>query len=306
MSQPGKGAALAALSDRRLAIFAMLTAVAIYGTNFAISRHALLNGLTPLDLTALRFATAGLVLAPLFIRAGVADCAGIGWGRGLMLTLMSGVPMSLLMMIGLSMAPAAHGAAIGPGTVTVIGALGGALLFGVRPTRFAVLGILTVLAGLASIGIAAGISGSPRILLGDLCFLGVGLLWGGYPLVLQLWKVDSLKATAVLSVLSAVVFMPYYVLAGHGATLTTAPLWLVVFHAFNQGILNMIVGLWLWGFAVTKIGAALSGRFPPLIPVIGTFTAIPLLGEWPAPLQWLGVSLIVGGLVITTLKPMRK
>lgn len=302
MSKLETGAASVAPSDRRLAIFAMLGAVAIYGTNFAISRHALVNGLTPLDLTALRFVTAGLVLAPLFWRAGVADCAGIGWGRGLVLTLMSGVPMTFLMMLGLSMAPAAHGASIGPGTVTTIGVIGGIILFGIKPSRFVIAGIATVLAGLACIAIAAGISGSPRMLLGDLCFLGVGLLWGGYPLVLQLWKVDALKATAVLSVLSAVVFLPYYVLAGYGATLAAAPLWLVVFHALNQGILNMIIGLWLWGFAVSKIGATLSGRFPPLIPVIGTLTAIPLLGEWPVPLQWAGVSLIVGGLMLTTRK----
>jgi drug/metabolite transporter (DMT)-like permease len=303
MSHREKSAASPAPSDRRLAAFAMLAAMTIYGTNFAISRHAILNGLTPLDLTALRFATAGLVLLPLFIRAGVSDCAGIGWGRGLILTLMSGVPMTLLMMTGLSMAPAAHGAAIGPGTVTTIGAIGGIVLFGVMPSRFAIAGILTVLGGLACIGIAAGISGSPTMLLGDLCFLSVGLLWGGYPLMLQLWKVDPLKATAVLSVLSAAVFMPYYMLAGHWTNLSATPLWLVLFHALNQGILNMIIGLWLWGLAVAKIGAALSGRFPPLIPVIGTLSAIPLLGEWPVPLQWAGVSLIVGGLMLTTIKP---
>lgn len=289
-------------SDRRLAILAMLAAVMIYGTNFAVSRHAIVNGLTPLDLTALRFATAGLVLAPLFWRAGIADCAGIGWGRGLVLTLMSGVPMTFLMMLGLSMAPAAHGASIGPGTVTTIGVIGGIALFGITPSRFVIAGIATVLAGLACIAIAAGISGSPKMLLGDLCFLGVGLLWGGYPLMLQLWKVDALKATAVLSVISAIVFLPFYILAGYGATLAAAPLWLVVFHALNQGILNMIIGLWLWGFAVGKIGATVTGRFPPLIPVIGTLTAIPLLGEWPVPLQWAGVSLIVGGLMLTTRK----
>ncbi|MCA0401007.1 MAG: DMT family transporter [Proteobacteria bacterium] len=302
MSQLDRGAAFAAPADRRIAILAMLAAVTIYGTNFAISRHAIVNGLTPLDLTALRFATAGLVLAPLFWRAGIADCAGIGWGKGLVLTLMSGVPMTFLMMLGLSMAPAAHGASIGPGTVTTIGVIGGIVLFGIKPSRFVIAGIATVLAGLACIAIAAGISGSPTMLLGDLCFLGVGLLWGGYPLMLQVWKVDALKATTVLSVISALVFLPFYILAGYGATIAAAPLWLVVFHAFNQGILNMIIGLWLWGFAVGRIGATVTGRFPPLIPVIGTLSAIPLLGEWPVPLQWAGVALIVGGLMLTTRK----
>ena len=45
--------------NHRLGILAMLGAVAIYGANFGISRHALLNGLTPDDLVALRYGIAG-------------------------------------------------------------------------------------------------------------------------------------------------------------------------------------------------------------------------------------------------------
>ncbi len=123
-------------------------------------------------------------------------------GQGLILTLSSGLPMTLLMMQGLSMSPAAHGASIGPGTVTVIGALGGWMIFGVNPGKRGLMGIAVVIGGLALIALAATTSGARNVLLGDLCFFGVGLLWGGYPLLLQLWKVDALRATAVLAVLS--------------------------------------------------------------------------------------------------------
>ncbi|MCZ8187861.1 MAG: DMT family transporter [Beijerinckiaceae bacterium] len=289
------------LSRRSLAILAMLGAVTIYGTNFAISRHGIQNGMTPNDMTFVRFLVAGLILLPLFIRAGVRDCAGIGWGRGLVLTAMSGLPMTLMMMQGLAWSPAAHGAAIGPGTVTVIGAIGGWLIFGSRPGWTVILGIGIVIAGLAMIGLAASTSGSRNVLLGDLCFFGVGLIWGGYPLMLQLWKVDPLRATAVLSVLSALAFSPWYLLAGTG-NLLNVPFWVVALHAINQGVINVVIGLWLWGFAVREVGAALSGRFPPLIPVIGTLSAIPLLGEIPGLLQWIGIALIVGGLMVTTIR----
>ncbi|MCZ8374406.1 MAG: DMT family transporter [Beijerinckiaceae bacterium] len=289
------------LSRRSLAILAMLGAVTIYGTNFAISRHGIQNGMTPNDMTFVRFLVAAILLLPLFLRAGLRDCAGIGWGRGLVLTVMSGLPMTLMMMQGLAWSPAAHGAAIGPGTVTVIGAIGGWLMFGNKPGWTVILGIGIVVAGLAMIGLAASTSGSRNVLLGDLCFFGVGLIWGGYPLMLQLWKVDPLRATAVLSVLSALAFSPWYLLAGSGNLLNVNP-WVVAFHAFNQGVLNVVLGLWLWGFAVREVGAALSGRFPPLIPVIGTVSAIPLLGEIPGLLQWVGIALIVGGLMVTTIR----
>ena len=290
-----------ALSARHLAFLAMIGAMTIYGTNFAISRHGLLNGLTPNDLTALRFTFAGVVLLPIFLKAGLRDCAGIGWGRGIVLTIMSGLPMTLLMMQGLALSPAAHGAAIGPGTVTVIGALGGLVIFGIRPGRNTVIGIAIVLAGLALIALSATASGAGNVLLGDLCFFGVGIIWGGYPLMLQLWKVDALKATAVLSVLSMAMFLPYYLATSASHLLTVSP-GVILLHGINQGILNVVLGLWLWGWAVAKIGVAVAGRFPPLIPVIGAVSAIPLLGEWPVPLQWAGIALIVGGLVITTLR----
>ncbi len=69
---------------RRLAILAMLGSVTIYGVNFVISRHAMLNGFTPYDLAALRFGCAGSCCCRYSSRpARFANCAGIGWGRGL-------------------------------------------------------------------------------------------------------------------------------------------------------------------------------------------------------------------------------
>lgn len=293
-SEPGAG-------DVKLAYLAMLGAVLIFGANFAISRHGLQNGLTPNDMLLLRFLVAGAVLLPLVLKAGLKDACGIGWGRGLVLTVMSGLPMSTFMMVGLKYAPAAHGATIAPGTVTTIGVLGGWLLFGARPTRARAIGICVVLFGLALIGFSGAQSSQPYTTFGDLCFLGVGLFWGGYPLLLQLWKIDGLIAVAFLSVVSAVLVIPVYFLTG-GGTIMSASFGTIALHGINQGILNVLMGLWLWAYAVKVVGVASAGRFPPLIPVIGTLCAIPLLGEWPVPLQWVGVSLICGGLFITTLK----
>src|SRR6185295_15361521 len=64
------------------------------------SRHALLNGLTPDDLVALRYGIAGTLLLPVFIRRGVADCAGIGWRRAIVLAI--GVVLAGLAAIGVA------------------------------------------------------------------------------------------------------------------------------------------------------------------------------------------------------------
>ncbi len=287
--------------EARLAYAAMTGAVLIFGANFALSRHGMQHGLTPNDMLLLRFVVAGVLLAPLVLRAGLKDAAGIGWGRALLLTVMSGLPMSGFMMVGLKYAPAAHGATIAPGTITTIGALGGWLLFGNRPTRPLAIGIGVVLLGLGLIGFSGTQSKLPHVTFGDLCFLGVGLLWGGYPLLLQLWRLDGLKAAAVLSVISALLVVPVYFLTG-GGTLTTAAPGVILLHGINQGVLNVALGLWLWAYGTKVLGVTSAGRFPSLVPVIGTLCAIPLLGEWPLPLQWAGVALIGTGLFITTLR----
>jgi drug/metabolite transporter (DMT)-like permease len=294
LSQPAAGRA-------GLAIAAMLGCVLIYGSNFAISRHAVLNGLTTDDLVMLRFLTAGLILLPIFLnRGGFTSCAGVGWRKGLAITLMSGLPMTMLMIGGLALAPAAHGATITPGTVLVIGSVASVVLLGARVTPPLVAGIGIALAGLACIGLSSGSAGGTDVLRGDLMFLGTGLLWGLYPTMIQRWRIDGLHATAILAVVSLILFMPWYLWSG-GTFWTKAPSLLLI-HAFNQGILNVVVGLWLWGWAVGVIGAGATSRFPALIPVVGTLSAIPLLGEWPEALQLAGMGLVVAGLLLSAKK----
>jgi drug/metabolite transporter (DMT)-like permease len=296
------GGPRASRRDVRLAILGMLVCVLIYGSNFAISRHAVLNDMTTSDLVALRFLTAGLILLPLFLsKGGFRDCAGVGWPKGLLITVMSGLPMTLLMIGGLAFAPAAHGASITPGTVMVVGAVASILLLGARAGALLVAGIAVALAGLACIAVSSSSGAGPDALKGDLMFLCAGLVWGLYPTMLQVWRIDGLTATAVLAVLSMLIFAPWYVLFS-GSAFWTLPWQVTLLHAFNQGVLNVIVGLWIWSWAATIIGAGKAGRFPALIPVVGTLVAIPLLGEWPKVLQLTGMALVVAGLALSARK----
>ena len=95
----------------------------------------------------------------------------------------------------------------------------------------------------------------------------------------------------------SLVYVPVY-LAALSPQLLNVDLWVDVLHGLNQGVLNVVLGLWLWGYGVRTLGAAQAQRFPPLIPVAGTALAIPVLGEWPGALQSFGVVLIVSGLAL--------
>ncbi len=280
-----------------VAVLAMLVAMLTFGANFAISRYAVQHGLSPYDLVFLRFGIAGPILLPFFLRRGLRDCAGVGWGKGVVLAVTSGAPITVLMSLGVSLAPAAHGAALGPGTVTVVGVVYATVVAGLLPPRLTRIGLALALAGLVSIAAAGSASGSSSVVLGDLAFFATGLLWGFYPVLLHRWRVGGMVGAAICAVLS-LLYVPVY-FAFLEPRLLTAPIGIVLFQAVYQGLLNSIVGLWLWGHGVKVLGASGTQLFPPLIPVIGTVAAIPILGEWPGPIQAIGIALIVGGLALS-------
>ena len=281
-----------------LAVGAMLLAMVIYGANFGVSRLGTLAGLTPADLVLLRFAVAGPLMLPIFLlRGGFRTCAGLGWRRGIVLGAIGGAPMALLMNTGLSYAPAAHGAALGPGTVTAVGVVYGIVAARAAPTVPTLLGLGGILIGLLCIMLAGSIAPTgPATLVGDGLFVLMGLLWGFYPILLHRWRVEPITGAAVVAVLS-LAYLVYYGLAEQSRLSAVSGPFLAG-QAVFQGVLNIVVGLWLWGFAVKVLGAPRTQFFPPLIPVLGTLLAIPIVGEWPGPYQLAGLSFIVSGICL--------
>lgn len=91
-----------------------LLAASIWATYSVLARLGIKAGLSPGDLTLMRFLPGALLMAPLLWRWGLRDLAGIGWRRGLVLSALAGPGFSLLFMTGFSLAPLAHGAVIAP------------------------------------------------------------------------------------------------------------------------------------------------------------------------------------------------
>lgn len=286
------------IAPRTLAFAAMVLAVLIYGGQFAFVRWGLQSGFTAYDMTALRFLFAGAVMLPFFVSRGITTCAGLGWKRGLILTLTGGATLTILSNIGLIYAPAAHASSIQPGIVAVSAT--GLAAFGAR-TRVpagAMMGFAIVLAGLAAIALAgSGGREGPMVIVGDLIFVVCGLGWGIFTWLCGRWQVPSVTGAAVVSVVSAAAFLPVYVLALEPG-LGKAPWGAILFHGINLGWLGVALGLLLWTYGTRTLGVAVAARFPPMIPVLGTLIGIPVLGEVPSPLAATGVAAIVAGLLI--------
>jgi len=126
-----------------------MLAAAIWTVYSVLARLGIKSGLSPLDMTLLRFAPGALVMLPFVWRWGLRDLGGIGWPRGAVLAALSGPVFSLLMMTGFAYAPLAHGAVIAPACQMLTGIGLSAWLARAPVTRETVLGGACVLLGLA-------------------------------------------------------------------------------------------------------------------------------------------------------------
>ena len=277
-------------NETMLGVAAILLVMGIYAGNFVVTRYSVLNGLTSLDLAALRFFVAGLVLLPYFYHLGPSDLGGLGWRKGFILSCLAGAPYMVVFFFGLNFAPASHGAVLNPGVVPSV-VFVSMVFLGLQsfsPGR--ALSLMLIVLGLIFVT-SSSFSMQGRVLFGDILLFTTGISWGLFTLLVKLWALRPLQAATIVSVIS-LLYLPLYLIFFYNG-FAAVSLTHVVSQAVFQGIVNAIVTLYLVTYAVQKLGAQLTALFSPLVPILTTLLAISLLGEIPTVLQWTGIVMVV-------------
>jgi drug/metabolite transporter (DMT)-like permease len=276
-----------------------LLAAAIWAVYSVLARLGVTAGLSPADMSLLRFAPGALLMLPLMWRWGWHDLAGIGWRRGLILTLLAGPGFSLLFMTGFSLAPLAHGAVIAPAGQMLAGLSLSAWLAHQRLSRESLIGAGFVLLGLLFMGGDSLLQGESRAtLLGDLLFAVAGFCWGLFGTLSRRWQVDPLRVTVVVLVLSFLLFAPPYLVLADLASLRQASPGMLALQALAQGLGAGLVAMLAYSRAAALLGAGRAAFFGAMVPGAASLLAIPILGEVPTLLQALGIVSVVVGLLI--------
>lgn len=268
-------------------------------TSFAMARAGALGGLAPEDMILARAAVAGLVMLPFLIKWGLPTLAGIGWRRGLLLLLTGGPLFAFLQTGGYAYAPLAHGAVIAPSTVTVLSTLGAVVLLGERLTRWHVVGGMTVIAGVVLVS-WHGFTGSAvtdTTWIGDLMFVTSSILWATFTVLMRKWRLDPMRVTAVVAVLTALVVVPGYLAYRGFGRLTTLPADALLAQGIAQGLIQGVVTLLAYSKAIAILGVSRAVLFPAVVPAISILIGIPLVGEWPDAAQITGLALVTLGLL---------
>ena len=276
-----------------------LLAAAIWASYSVLARLAVKAGLSPGDLTLLRFAPGALIMLPFVFRWGWRDLAGIGWRRGLVLTVLAGPGFSLLFMTGFTLAPLAHGAVVAPAFQMLTGLTLAALIAHQQWTRETAIGAAGVLVGLACMGGDSLLHGEGRMtLLGDALFAAAGTCWGLFGALSRRWQVDPLRVTGVVVVLSFAMVAPGFVLLADWQRLASAGPGMLALQVLAQGLGAGLVAVLAFSRAAALLGSGRAAFFGAMVPGAAALLAIPVLGEVPSLLQVLGIVAVVAGLLV--------
>ncbi len=86
--------------------------------------------------------------------------------------------------------------------------------------------------------------------------------------------------------------------------LFNAPVADLFVQAIYQGALTAAVSLALYGRAVSILGASNAAVFIALGPIMAALMAIPALGEWPFPTDWVAIFLVATGVYLSSGGPL--
>lgn len=287
---------LPTLSPRATGIACVMVSVLVWSGWMVLSSYGVRGSLTAYDITALRFTTAAVLLFPLMLKKGLRIGPYGRWGS-LWLALLMGATYNTICIIGFKHAPTSHGSIIQT-TVLLLTTLGAVWLLREKLNRIQSFGILLSVIGIACL-LEASNADAPDMWLGHLLFFIGGAMWAIYTLSVRKWHADPLQVTAAVCCISALMYMPVYLLF-LPSQLSMANLPEAAFQALYQGVLNSILALICYNRAVKYLGAGTSSAFLPLIPVIASLMAMPVLGEYPSLLEWSGMALAGVGVLMAT------
>ena len=295
MNQPSSHPA----SNRWLGYLAGLGVIAIWSGFIVFSRFGVKGNLTPYDVTALRFIVGAFVALPFVVRY---------WPHHLplakILVLIAtgpGIIYSLLMFNGLTYSPAAFAGVFANGTMPIFTAIFAWVFLGERLGKTAFIAIAIIIAGSVAVGYESLSTVGGENLIGLPFFIIASLFLAFYVVLLRLWNLTSRQILAIMSLPSAVVFLPLWWFA-LPSTIGDASTFEIVLQGLFQGFGPSFLALIFFTYAIQTIGATPVAAFAASVPATAALLAIPVLGERLNLIEWSGVLAVTLGLALLILR----
>jgi drug/metabolite transporter (DMT)-like permease len=270
-----------------------------WAAGFVAAKHGISIGFAPADLALHRFLWSGLLLMPMVLRDGIGNLGGIGWGRGFILSVLSGPPQAFMAYTGFILVPLGHGTTIQPATAALVGLVLAALVLRERPSGSRILGAIAITAGLMVFGYESLMTIGSHGVGGDLLFFGAGAFWATFGILLRQWHISGTRVVAAVGALSVLVYAPFYfIFIGYGGILRMS-LYENMLQILAQGIIAGVLPIFLFARSVTILGAGRAATFPALVPGFSLIIGYLALGAVPSVAQIIGLAIVLVGFRLT-------
>lgn len=280
-----------------------LAAVLIWALYLSTTRQAVSGELTPADVIFFRFAGAGLIMLPWLMRNGVGkgglrDLGGVGWLRGAALALAVGPVFIFVASAAFVYVPLAHGAVLQPSTAAMASIAAAIFLLHERVTKARMVGTAIIIGGITLIATGSGGRLGEDAWIGYALSVAAGLCWAIFTVMLKQWSIDGIDATAAASFISALVYVPLFFAFDTTERMAQLSLWELSAQFLVHGALAGVMAIIAFGRAVTHLGASGASLFPALVPASTLIVGIPITGEWPSLIEWIGALTATLGLAV--------
>lgn len=294
------------LSMLNRTLLGLVICVAAWGSVFPTAKLVLvhMDGLS-LAMWRFIFSVAGLVAYCLWARMPLPRLRWWQYGVLAVAGMLGVGGFNVWLFIGLTETSATNGALI-MALSPLVTTLCANLLRGALPGRLSLLSLLISLGGVLLV-ISHGDLALLRQLQinhGDLYVLAAMLAWSGYSLLAQ--RVSHWLPPLAFTLLTLVAGMVLIVLVN--LQLASRSLWqeLSALPPFSLGLLLYIslfatvLGYLFWNNGIKQLGAARTSLFFNLVPIFAALSSL-LLGQHISLLQWLGMLVVLGGLLLPRL-----
>jgi drug/metabolite transporter (DMT)-like permease len=273
-------------------------AAAAWAGGFVVAKHGIEIGFSPADIAFHRFFWTGLLLLPMFLRDWK-SLVGVGWGRGIVMSILSGPPQSLLAYSGFILVPLGHGTTIQPACAALSGMVLAAVVLKEKVTSRRMLGGAAIIVGLLIYGAESLATIGGHGVAGDLLFVSAGVFWAIFGVLLRQWNVPGTQAVAAVAALSMIFYAPLYLALYGWSALARHGVFENALQAVVQGGIAGVVPIYLYAHAVFALGAGRAATFPALVPVFGIIIGFLALGIVPTLAQFIGMLVVVAGFRLT-------
>lgn len=266
-----------------LGYLAAAVAVTIWAAWIIWLRVAVSEGygapLTPVDVGLFRFGAPALILAPVWIRGGLAASLkpkGVSWPV-LIAMLAWGAPFVLLVSYGLKASSVAHMAALVPGVMPLFAAACAAILFRapVAPSRR--LGLALIAAAVVLVIGPSALAGATDALRGTPLLLLASALWACFAVAFPRSGLGPARAVGIVAAYSTAALLALAPFVGSRIPELSLGdlLWMTLLH----GVLSGVVSIVTYNYAIEQLGAPRAASLSALVPVLAAAMGAAFLGE---------------------------